>query len=331
MNVARNNIRIRIPAFFQTITLVLVLLALSSPCEGFLGLPPLKNTKPAVEKGIPLLNELSQGQNGVILNVQLDVPEILQDRTASRLMIDGLKFELKNVAAVPVIAPAAMPVDVAAPAPAPVPVPASSKPNLEKLTYTLNKENLNPVTSKPLLMDILSHGSFISTEGQQIVAFDDEPSWQMRWEEGKSTGAIICTLNLPKDARRNDAVLPAGPVFLTYTIFSKDCLDSFVTKSKEYQEAIDQYYLIQEEELEKMSSTKNWGEKLVRFKKTFDNHDAIMKKQSEYFEQVPANHISSNAVLIMIREDLLLSTRGTVWTESKDGESVMLGTASLKA
>ena len=325
MNVALNSIRI--PAFLQTITLVLVLLAFSSPCEGFLGLPPLRTTKPAVEKGIPLLNELSQGQNGVILNVQLDVPEILQDRTASRLMIDGLKFELKNVAAVPVIVPADMHVDVAAPAPA----PASSKPKLEKLTYTLNKENLNPVTSKPLLMDILSHGSFISTEGQQTVAFDDEPSWQMRWEEGKSTGAIICTLNLSKDARRNNAVLPAGPVFLTYTIFSKDCLDSFVTKSKEYQEAIDQYYLIQEEELEKMRSTKNWGEKLVRFKKTFDNHDAIMKKQSEYFEQVPTNHISSNAVLIMIREDLLLSTRGTVWTESKDGESVMLGTASLKA
>lgn len=292
---------------------------LITKCEGFLGLPPLVPVK-TQERGNPFLSKYAKAQDGIILNLLLDIPETINDWRSSRLIVDGLKFELNTQSVVP--APSGeIPTNIS------LETVASSG----GVPVVESNPNPNPTSSGALGMEVLSNGRFVSLKGQQTVEFT-KACWEMTWEEDNLSGELVCGLSLQQSARRNDAVLPAGHVYLTFPIANKQSLTVFQDQRDEYNNALNQYYRTQSEELEKMKKTKNPFTKLVYFAKSIGNYDIIMKMKSEFHKNISTMEASGCSTLLEIGEELLLSTKGKVWTKSSgtDKEFTLVGEASLK-
>jgi hypothetical protein len=302
----------------RTKSFFLILLALDvSDCEAFLGIPPPQSSP---DRGNPLLSEYAMAQSGILLNVVLDIPENVNchDTTASRLVVDGLKFEL--------ITDAVLAGDVGNPLQQ-KPISTTRRSSTSSSSSVLVSP---PISTGPLGLKIHSDGKFVSMKGQQTVSFG-KGSWKMNWVDNSLLGEIVCGFYLESDAIRNDAVLPSGHVYFSFPVFSKHSMEIFETKRIDYNKALNEYYRIQYEELDKMRNCKVLFKKLGYLKNGFDNYNGIMKLKSEFDLKVPTTE-RNGGVLLSIGEDLFISTKGSVWSKSpgKEMDLVLVGEASLK-
>ena len=268
----------------------------------FLGIPP---STVEMLNGNPSLTNLVKNQEGHTLNIVLDIPEDPfnpEDSRASRLVIDGMRIELESE---------------------PIKQSESGRKTKKNSKYPPSKSDL-------FGLKILSEGNFISKHGKQTVEFDDA-SWHMTWLENSLTGALTCKFHLDKEARRNDAALPAGQVCITFPIFCKESLGVFQARSDEYNLALDEYYRTQHKQLDEMEKTRNPIKKAMLFTSTVGKYEAIMRLKETFYNEIPTKHTIGDAVFQIGNE--VLVAKGKVWTEdSKCYKGIkLLGFASLKA
>ena len=301
------------------ITSIIITSFILSGCEGFLGLPPLVK---APESGNPNLPKYANAQDGIILNLQLDIPEDINNWRSSRLVVDGLRFELKNQAVSPCNGILGKKSNSGE-------IPSNV---FEAIASSIEGDSdLDSTRSGPNHIDILSDGRFVSIQGQQNVEFT-KACWEMSWKRDKLTGELICGLFLQEAARRNDAVLASGHVYLTFPIATKDSLELFQIKRDEYNNALNHYFRTQFEELEKMKKTKNPIAKLLHYGNCVDNYNSITKIKDEYDSNVPTIQSTSCTSLLEIGEGLVLWTKGKIWARksAKEKDCHLVGVVNLK-
>ena len=218
------------------------------------GMPSLSNLLPSPEsddkptsKVHPMLHEYSKAQSNIILNVDLDIPEFIQDRfnpNYSRLCIQNFKFQLSNETSL-----------------------VATSCNGQYFYTPLSCQSA--CSSDVLQVKILKEGTYSSLQGVQCVSFDNS-SWQMIWNKDKSIGTLVLGFHLFETVQRNDATLPTGNVYLSFNMFHASSLQEFKKRQEEYTLDLQNYYSYQAKSMEDMQATSNVFRKLLIFKESIE-------------------------------------------------------------
>jgi len=192
-----------------------------------------------------------------------------------------------------------------------------------------NGPNPNASTG-PLSIKTISDGRFVSMDGMQTVQFD-QGCWEMVWLKDQFAGSLVCGFQLAADVSRNGAVLPAGGVYVSFPVFTKESWQTVKERKEDYESSLKKHTVLQAEELQKMEGEKNPFMKAVHFRNAVGaNEKASMMRTSRY-DNIPVNEED----VVAIGEDLLLCMKGTVWTKraeqrGKKDNHTRVGRALLK-
>ncbi len=260
--------------------------------EGFLG--------SFKESAHPMLAEFAQAQTGILLNVGLEIPKDLKDKSSSRLYIQDLSLELQ--------AKHLLGNDVK--------LPGAGGPH--------------PTCSTgPLGIKIHQQGKFVSMKGAQTVNFE-KPCWEMLWLKDCPAGSIVCGFDLGDDVSRNDAVLHKGMVYVTFAVFTTETLEEARAKKAKYEETFNKYKDTQDAELEMMNSNTNPIMKAVHFRKAVAANEKASLMRTNLHDRIP----TTDDEILSIGENLLLHRVGSVFTKTDaqmgTKHHTAVGTASLK-
>ncbi|GFH61810.1 hypothetical protein CTEN210_18286 [Chaetoceros tenuissimus] len=293
----------------------------ASLASAFLGIPngmpslsslvPSLSTDKPTAIAHPKLQEYSKAQSNIILNVDLDIPECIDDRfnpNYSRLCIQNFKFQLWNETSL-----------------------VATACNGQYFYTPLSSQS--ECSSDVHQCKILKEGTYSSLQGVQSVSFENA-SWQMIWNKDNSVGTLVLGFHLFQNVERNDAILPAGNVYLSFSMLHQNSLQEFKKTQEEYTLDLQNYYSYQSKSLEDMQATTNVFRKLLIFKESIEEYNKIMQMKETFAREVPTVE-SIGKVLFGINQDLLLSAQGRVWYRPFDydaeGESYeLVGYAKLK-
>lgn len=179
-------------------------------------------------------------------------------------------------------------------------------------------------------LTVIEEGSFISMMGKNDVKFLNG-CWEMVWRENAPAGSLICGFDIPQEYIRNEASLPKGRIYLSFPIWTEIGLqDAQETKESTLSRAKE---LIQEkdQELEKMQATPNPLKKALHYRNAAA---AIQKYDFQDLKRIEI--VPSNDEIIALQDDLLLTTKGLVFSTEGSftqqqggggGHHVLLGTA----
>jgi hypothetical protein len=242
----------------------------------------------------PGLDKLIESQTDQRVTVSLDIgsPE---DRT-SRLAVSGMVLDLMN--------------DV--PTEQHVKMPGFNGPH-PNLSAGLRRLNL------------VEEGSFISLMGKQFVKALNG-CWELVWKENSPAGNLICGFEVPEDAKRNDAMLPKGKVYLSFPIWTKETLEQMQAEKERIMKLANQALAEKDEELAKMQETGNLLMKALHYRNAYAAAERYFMHPVSRMKLVP-----SKDEVIPFQDDLLVTTTGTVWTKTfPNGKQKLLGAAVLK-
>jgi len=264
---------------------------LLSQCHAFLG----------SYRAHPLLAEYAQAQTGIQLNIGLEIPKDLKDRASSRLYIQDFALELQT-----------------------------GQQLQEEHCRLPGATGPHPTCSTgPLGVRVHKEGHFVSMSGTQTVHFE-KGCWEIVWTKDSPAGSLVCGFELSEDVSRNDAVLPAGGVYLSFPLFTSETLATAKEKKKSYSDNFKKYKDEQDEELKKMSLTHNPLKKVLHFRKAVGANERLSLMRTNAYDHVP----TSEEEIMHIGDDLVLCKEGKIFTKSasqmgtKDHNCV--GAASLK-
>jgi hypothetical protein len=192
-----------------------------------------------------------------------------------------------------------------------VPMPGVNGPN-PKLSSGTRKLNL------------VKEGQFITSTGAEMVQ-TMKGCWEMVWRKDSPAGSLLCGFEVPKDYKRNDATLQKGRIYLSFPVWTKDTLafartekDRVLARAKE---CLDD----KNEEMAKMQATDNILEKAWHYRNSYAAAEKYWLQPLKSLEMVP-----DKDEVIALQDDLLLTTKGTVWTKVlPNGKQVLLGSATL--
>lgn len=281
------------------------LLSLSLCCQLKASLGFLPAWMPgATLSSAPELTRYTGGQTDTILDARLSV-----GLTADKLLaIDGFQFQLCNV---PMVAKEDDATSI------PLPGADGPRPHLSSGIHHMN---------------VIEDGSFINMEGVQNVQFRNGV-WEMIWRDGSTAGLIICGFSLDKDARRNDAMLEKGQVYITWPVWSKDGLDKQQARKAEAAIKYEEYETERNNELEKMSSTPNILRKALHFRNA-----ANAAEKMDWTDLHTMSDVPSAEDVLEIGEGLQMVRTGTVWSKTGSfsdsfgaNRQQLLGTATLQS
>lgn len=262
-------------------------------CKGFLVSKPDLYASPIIPDFISKVNE------GILLNIGFDIPRNIKDKTSPRLYIKGLSIMLKNMQA------------------------KANHSHLPQKTVGA------PITrTGPLNVETQADGHFVSMNGTQNVEFE-HGCWEMLWQVGKPAGSIICSFDLAKDVSRNDAVLQAGNVYMTFPVFSREGLSDLRARKANYETEIKKHTDLQAEELKKTSETKNLLMKAVHFRRAVAANEKVSLMRTNFYDKIP----TVDDEMISFGDDLVLYKKGTVWSKASGGKAakeIQVGQASVQ-
>jgi hypothetical protein len=250
---------------------------------------------PQLNPANPALQDLSQAPDGILVNLRLDVGQ----KEESHLLLDGLVVELRGDA-----------VDKKNS----VPLPGSSGPSPH-------------LSSGAKSLRVLDAARFIGHNGLNSIDLQDG-CWEMVWRKFAPAGVIVCGFNLAEDVHRGDATLPKGQLYLSLPIWTRDGLaEKQALKAEKIAEA-EQYKIEQADDIAKMQATSNPLMKALHYRNAVSAYEKMsMSGVKGLMESVP-----DSEDVMPIGNDLLMCTKGTVWT--KDGSSffgkehILLGVAN---
>mmetsp|Transcript_24349 Transcript_24349/g.38401 ORF Transcript_24349/g.38401 Transcript_24349/m.38401 type:complete len:287 (-) Transcript_24349:276-1136(-) len=249
----------------------------------------------------PELTRYARGQSDIFLDVRLTI-----GLNADQLfVIDGFKFKLCNEP-------------------------------LEKEDSDISLPGTNGprphLSSGARSVHALKDGSFINMKGLQNVEFHDGV-WEMIWRDNSPAGLIICGFSLDKDARRNDALLEKGQVYLTWPVWSKDGLEKDQALRAKAEIKYKAFEAERDGELEKMSNTPNILHKALHFRKASAATEKMDFSGLHNYVDVP-----SIEDVLEIGEGLQVVKTGTVWSKTgsfsgtfRASRQQLLGSATINS
>jgi hypothetical protein len=176
-------------------------------------------------------------------------------------------------------------------------------------------------------LNLLQPGHYTDMNGVKFLDTTNG-SWEIVWRAKAAAGTLICGLDLPKDYRRNDAVLSKGRLFLSFPIWTRETLNQKQEYKREYEtiskKLKDKHY----QELEKMDATDNIFMKAWHFRHAAaaeEMHSLIPHRE---LSQIPLDH-----EIISLDDGLFLSRKGFVWSKYGSyhfgGDGAVLGSAAV--
>lgn len=240
----------------------------------------------------PGLAELMDSQRDQRLSVDLEIGE---EGEAPRMAIQGLRFDLKKKDA-----------DYEH-----IKMPGTNGPH-PKLSTGIRT------------LELIKEGHFINNMGTQIVK-TLKGCWEVVWKKDAPAGVLLCGFEIPEEYKRNDAKLPAGKIYMSFPVWTKETLD-FGRNEKERilnraKECIEE----KNEELTKMQETANPLMKALHYRNAYAAAEKYWLQPLKQMNLVP----DENEV-VKIQDDLFLTTKGLVWSKAlPSGPQRLLGTANL--
>jgi len=248
----------------------------------------------------PLLTEFARkhAQEGIPLNVRLDIPENVFDAKSSHLYIKDLMVRLRND-----LGPTEN---------------FASLPKIDGPAVVLR--------TGPLGLETESSGNFISIKGTEQVSLANG-SWEMLWLEKKAAGSIVLAFDLDHNVRRNDAILKSGGVYISFPVFTIEGLKAMREERKEFEDTMQLHIDTEAQELKIVNETKNLFTKALHFRRAVVANEKFMRMRAIGAADVP----SKDEDLMQVGEDLVIFSKGSVWSkESKRPNCLFVGKAALK-
>jgi hypothetical protein len=243
----------------------------------------------------PGLEKLIQDQTNQRVAVSLDIGQVDAPQ-APRLAIKDMVFDLMNTS----------------PMGEHVKMPGFNGPH-PNLSAGLRRLNL------------VEEGTFISQVGQQFVKALNG-CWELVWRDGAPAGNLICGLELPEEVKRNEAILPKGKIYITFPVWTKETLEQMQLQKGKIMGLANEALAEKDAELAKMQATGNILQKALHYRNAYAAAEKYFIQPKKQFESVP-----SKDEVVAFQDDLLVTTKGTVWTKSlPNGKQVLLGAANLK-
>jgi hypothetical protein len=175
-------------------------------------------------------------------------------------------------------------------------------------------------TSGGRRMNIVSKGKYVNMKGTQHIDCDKE-CWEMCWVRGSPAGTIIFAFNLPQTYSRNEAILPEGPMWLSFPVWTEDGLKYGQMAKQELLDEIEMYTRKWNEELDKYELTDNPIMKAIH-----ERNAHIYATKCDDLWDYSLDTIPEDEHCSKLQEDLLLSNRGLIW-KKHGNEDVLLGNA----
>ena len=157
----------------------------------------------------------------------------------------------------------------------------------------------------------------------------------MTWMVGKPAGSILCAFELAQDVSRNDAVLKAGRLYMSFPVFTKEGLEEMRLRKSRYEVTFKKHTDSQKEELEKVNEAPNLLMKALHFQRAVAANERASIMRTNAYDNIPSN----DEDIITIGDGLLLMKKGSVYlqktSDTKKGVStkvkdVYVGDAFLK-
>lgn len=240
----------------------------------------------------PALAELAKSQSGTVLNLRLDVGTKNND---SRMYINGLVLELNQE------------------------VPSAKHTSLPGA----NGPNAGASTGAKSLT-IKSEASFIDLNGMQQVPLL-HGCWELVWREEAPAGVLVCGFELETDVKRNEAILPAGRLYLSFPVWTKDGLVEQQARKEQVERAADEFQTLKKTELKKMDSTNNPIRKALHFRNAVQATEKLEQVGLGSVKQIPSDNEVAG-----LQGNLLIATKGFVSTKEDSyfgPDHALLGTA----
>jgi len=179
------------------------------------------------------------------------------------------------------------------------------------------------LSSGPRRLDVLSKGSFVSMAGTQCVD-TVKGCWEMAWRKGKPGGSLICSFEIPQDYRRNDAVLPKGPLYISVPVYTKEGLKVAQYEKERIQGVLAEFLMERDEALAQMDLTENPIMRAIYLQKALAAVDEYTKADHRTLESIPTDDD-----ILLLQDDLLLANHGLLWGNDPTSGHVLLGRATV--
>ena len=241
----------------------------------------------------PALQQHAQAQTGTLLNIRLDVGR----KEESRMNINGLVIELHEDSVTGKYPP----------------LPGANGPNPRLSTG-----------AKSLV--VKEDAYFVDTFGKQLFPLLNG-CWEMVWRDGAKAGSIVCGFDVPKEARRNEASLPAGRLYMSFPVWTKEGLAEAQAYKRQVEEMARKHEQDKIDELAKVGETSNILMKALHYRNAVAANEKYGLSGISQVAQIPPDTDT-----MAIQDDLLLTTKGTVWMKDSalfGSVHGLLGTATV--
>lgn len=258
---------------------------------------PLRGWAFISEKPLSDLKRLVEAQDQKRLSFGLDIGNPGDE---SRLAIDGIVFDLTKHA------------------------PTSTN-DFVKMPGANGTPQLRSLSGGIHTLSVVNDGSFISMAGSNTVK-TLKGCWEIIWRDGEPSGSFLCGFEVDQDYKRNDATLPKGIVYITFSAWTSESLKEEQDKKKQVADLATITLKKKREELDKISETNNLIQKALHYYNASNAAEQYSMLPIAKMESVPGP-----ADVIRLEGDLYISTKGTVWTQSQpNSNQIKLGNAQMK-
>jgi len=188
-------------------------------------------------------------------------------------------------------------------------------------------EGPNPSLSsgaKPLEIDCMPH--FHDATGKCVVDLQ-KGSWETVFRQGAPAGQLIFGFFCAEGAKRNDAYIPPGNIYVQFPIWDKQKLADFKSQVEGALAKRQGYEEERNKALDEMHKTSNLVLKALKYR------EACVAMEKIHISSAPsmASKIPKK-VIELVEEDLVLANLGTVWCKTKDmfgGNHALLGHCTI--
>ena len=160
------------------------------------------------------------------------------------------------------------------------------------------------------------HPYYIGHEGSTVVDFADG-AYELVSRDDANAGQIVMGFTVP-ECVRNDAVLPAGRIYLTLPTWTRDVLDEMRARKTVALDKASEATQQKERALQEMRDNHNPLTKALKFREACVAMEKFDYSHVAKYAAVPEEH-----ELVALRDGVLLCTTGTVWCKN----SQLLGPA----
>ena len=172
-------------------------------------------------------------------------------------------------------------------------------------------------------LDVLSQGHYVDLSGTKYVEME-KGCWEICWREGKPAGTLVCGFELPEDYTRNAAHLPKGTIYVNFPVWTKAGLKVGQQEKLKLEEESLKYWNEHEQALYFAESTDNPFMQAIHnlsAEAAFEKYAAL---PHDMLEAIPEDN-----EVVHLQDDLLLTTKGSIMSNHKDGGHAFVGMATV--